>query len=103
MYAVVECGGKQYRVSPGQTIVVEKMAVETGQEVALDRVLLVSGDEGTRIGAPLVEGARVIAKAVAHGKKKKIMVFKYKAKKNIRKRYGHRQPYTQLLIEAIEG
>ncbi|NLZ44659.1 MAG: 50S ribosomal protein L21 [Clostridia bacterium] len=103
MYAVVECGGKQYRVAPGDVITVEKLPQEEGQEVVLDRVLLLGGEEGVRVGKPLVEGAKVTAKVVDHGKAKKILVFKYKPKKNYRKRYGHRQPYTRLQIQAVEG
>jgi large subunit ribosomal protein L21 len=103
MYAVVECGGKQYRVAPGDVITVEKLPQEEGQEVVLDRVLLLGGSEGVRVGKPLVEGAKVTAKVVGHGKAKKILVFKYKPKKNYRKRYGHRQPYTRLQIQAVEG
>jgi large subunit ribosomal protein L21 len=103
MYAVVECGGKQYRVAPGDVITVEKLLQEEGQEVVLDRVLLLGGSEGVRVGKPLVEGAKVTAKVVGHGKAKKILVFKYKPKKNYRKRYGHRQPYTRLQIQAVEG
>ena len=103
MYAVVECGGKQYRVAPGDVITVEKLPQEEGQEILLEKVLLISGEEGGRVGTPLVEGAKVKAKVVEHGKGKKILVFKYKPKKNYRKRYGHRQPYTRLLIQAVEG
>lgn len=101
MYAVVETGGKQYRVSAGDAIYVEKLNVNEGDEVVLDRVLLVSQDGKTRVGAPYVEGAVVVAKAVKQGKQKKIIVFKYKAKKNYRKKQGHRQPYTKLVIESI--
>jgi large subunit ribosomal protein L21 len=82
---------------------VEKLPQEEGQEVVLDRVLLLGGSEGVRVGKPLVEGAKVTAKVVGHGKAKKILVFKYKPKKNYRKRYGHRQPYTRLQIQAVEG
>jgi len=103
MYAIVECGGKQYRVTPGDVITVEQLREEVGREVSLDRVLLVGDEEGIRVGKPLVEGAKVKARIVEHGKGKKIFVFRYKAKKNIRRRYGHRQPFTRLLIQAVEG
>ncbi|NLY89371.1 MAG: 50S ribosomal protein L21 [Firmicutes bacterium] len=103
MFAVVECGGKQYRVAPGDVITVEKLPQEEGQEVVLEKVLLLGDAEGVRIGRPLVEGAKVRAKIIEHGKGKKILVFKYKAKKNYRRRYGHRQPYTRLLVQEVEG
>jgi len=103
MYAIVECGGKQYRVTPGDVITVEQLREEVGREVSLDRVLLVGDEEAIRVGKPLVEGAKVKARIVEHGKGKKIFVFRYKAKKNIRRRYGHRQPFTRLLIQAVEG
>ncbi|HEY8345639.1 MAG TPA: 50S ribosomal protein L21 [Bacillota bacterium] len=103
MYAIVETGGKQYKVAPGDVIKVEKLPHEVGQEVTLDQVLLVSGEEGIRVGAPVVEGAVVKAKVLQQDKDRKILVFRYKAKKNIRKRYGHRQPFTKLQIVAIEA
>lgn len=103
MYAIVECGGKQYRVAPGDVITVEKLREEVGREVSLDRVLLVSDGKEVRVGKPLVDGATVKAKVVEHGKGKKILVFRYKPKENIRRRYGHRQPFTRLLIQAVEG
>lgn len=101
MYAVVETGGKQYRVANGDTIYVEKLDVNEGDEVVLDRVLLVNADGSTKVGAPYVEGAKVVAKATKQGKQKKIYIFKYKAKKNYRRKQGHRQPYTKLVIESI--
>lgn len=103
MYAVIETGGKQYRVAQGDTIFVEKLNVEEGQEVVLDRVLLVSQNGDTKVGAPYVQGAKVVAEAVKQGKGKKILVFKYKAKKNYRKKRGHRQPYTKLEIKSIQA
>jgi large subunit ribosomal protein L21 len=102
MYAIVECGGKQYRVAPGEVITVEKLPQGVGETVQLDRVLLLGGDQ-TVVGKPIVEGAKVNAKVIEQGKAQKIIVFHYKAKKNIRKRFGHRQPFTRLRIEAIEG
>ena len=103
MYAIVECGGKQYRVAPGETITVEKLPQAVGETVELDKVLLIGGGDKLVVGQPMVEGAKVTAKVVEQSKGKKILVFHYKPKKNIRKRYGHRQPYTRLKIEAIEG
>lgn len=103
MYAIVETGGKQYRVSEGATVQVEKLPGEPESTVELDRVLLIQADDAVRVGTPYIEGARVVAKVVKQAKAPKILVFKYKAKKNYRKRYGHRQPYTTLRIEKIEG
>ncbi|SRR5690554_3426943 len=103
MYAVVETGGKQYRVAQGDTLFVEKLDVTEGDEVVLDRVLLVSKDGEVKVGTPYVEGAKVVAQAVKQGKGKKIIVFKYRAKKNYRKKRGHRQPYTKLEIKAIQA
>lgn len=101
MYAVIETGGKQYRVALGDAIYVEKLDVNEGDEVVLNRVLLVSKDGKIQVGAPYLEGAKVVATAAKQGKQKKIIVFKYKAKKNYRKKRGHRQPYTKLVIESI--
>ena len=103
MYAIIETGGKQYRVQEGDKIVVEKLAVEEGQEVAFERVLTVVKDGEVLVGAPVVAGAKVVAKVVEHGKGKKILVFKYKAKSNYRRRQGHRQTFTQVVIEKIEA
>ena len=103
MYAIIETGGKQYRVQEGDKVVVEKLAVEEGQEVAFERVLTVVKDREVLVGAPVVAGAKVVAKVVEHGKGKKILVFKYKAKSNYRRRQGHRQPFTQVVIEKIEA
>ncbi|WP_067932992.1 50S ribosomal protein L21 [Alicyclobacillus kakegawensis] len=102
MYAIVATGGKQYKVSVGDVVTVEKLAAEVGDSVTLDEVYLVSGDGGVRVGSPVVPGARVIAKVEGHGRGEKIVVFKYKPKKNYHKKQGHRQPYTRLRIEAIE-
>lgn len=102
-YAIIETGGKQYKVTEGQSIRVEKLPVEAGQEVRIDRVLLVSKDGGIKVGKPTVEGAAVVARAKDHGRGRKIVVFKYKPKKNYRRRAGHRQPYTELLVEKIEA
>ena len=97
MYAIVETGGKQYKVSQGEFIYVEKLDVEEGATVVLDKVLYVDG----KIGTPYVEGASVEARVVKHGKEKKIIVYKYKSKKNYHKKQGHRQPYTKLEIVSV--
>ena len=101
MYAIIETGGKQYRVQEGDKIVVEKLAVEEGQEVAFERVLTVVKDGEVLVGAPVVAGAKVVAKVVEHGKGKKILVFKYKPKIDYRRKTGHRQQYTRLLVQSI--
>ena len=102
MYAIIKTGGKQYRVSEGDVLSVEKLPVAEGEEVVFDQVLTVVADGDIKIGKPVVEGAKVTAKVVEHGKGKKILVFKYKAKSNYRKRQGHRQPYTKVEISKIE-
>ncbi|EKY22262.1 50S ribosomal protein L21 [Clostridium celatum] len=103
MYAVVLTGGKQYRVQEGDVIYVEKLNAEVESTVELTEVLAVSNGENLTVGAPLVSGAKVVAKVAAQGKAKKITVFKYKPKKDYRKKTGHRQPYTKLVIEKIEA
>jgi large subunit ribosomal protein L21 len=103
MYAVIETGGKQYRILEGDSIYIEKLGVEEGDDIVFDKIVAVGKDEGLVAGTPYVEGAKVLAKVVKNGKAKKIMVFKYKAKKNYRKRQGHRQPYTKVQIEKIEA
>ena len=102
MYAIIETGGKQIRVEVGSKIFVEKLEAEVGSTITLDKVLLVGG-KAVRVGAPYVEGASVTAKVEKQGKSKKIRVFKYKAKANEHKTIGHRQPYTCLVIEAINA
>ncbi len=99
MYAIIESGNKQYKVSEGETVKVEKLAAEVGDNVELN-VLMVADDNGVKIGAD-VAGAKVTATVVAQDKMKKIVVFKYKAKKNERKKQGHRQPFTAVKIEKI--
>ncbi|MFN3285292.1 MAG: 50S ribosomal protein L21 [bacterium] len=101
MYAVVQTGGKQLRVSEGQTVRVERIPGEPGQEVVLDRVLMVSGEQ-TLVGTPWVPGARVVARIVQQGRGRKVVVFKYKPKVRYRRKRGHRQPFTALRIERIE-
>ena len=102
MYAIIQTGGKQYRVSEGDVLSIEKLPVAEGDEVVFDQVLTVVADGDVKIGKPVLEGAKVTAKVVEHGKGKKILVFKYKAKSNYRKRQGHRQPYTKVEISKIE-
>ena len=96
-------GGKQYKVAEGDTIYIEKMEVNDGDAVKFDNVLVVEKDGNVTVGAPYVEGASVSGKVVKNGKSKKITVFKFKAKKNYRRRQGHRQPYTKVTIEKIEA
>ncbi len=103
MYAVVFTGGKQYKVSEGDVIFVEKLEAEVDSNVELSSVLAVGKEDGLVVGKPVVEGAKVIAKVTAQGKAKKIIVFKFKRKKDYRRKQGHRQPYTKLLIEKIEA
>lgn len=103
MYAIIETGGKQYRVSEGDTLYIEKLPREAGETVDAAKVLAVMKDGELKIGSPLLEGARVVLKVVRHGKAKKIIVFKYKAKKNYRRKQGHRQPFTQVTVEKIEA
>lgn len=103
MYAVIETGGKQYKVSEGDVLFIEKLDVEAGDSVTFDKVLVVADGENVKIGAPTVEGATVAAKVEKNGKAKKIYVFKMKRKKNYRNKKGHRQPYTKVTIEKING
>ena len=103
MYAVIETGGKQYRVSPGQTVEVELLPAEPGAIVTLERVLMVSNEGDTQVGAPVVEGASVVATVIGEGRGKKIIVFRYKSKKRYRKTTGHRQDYTYITITDIQA
>ena len=102
MFAIFVTGGKQYKVSEGDVIFVEKLGLEEGEKVTFDKVLCVSGESLT-VGTPYVDGATVVASVVKNGKSKKIDVIKYKAKKNEKKKIGHRQDYTKIQIEKIEG
>lgn len=102
MYAIIKTGGKQYRVSEGETLQVEKLTAEVGEEVVFEALTVVDGAD-VKIGTPVVEDAKVVAKVVEHGKADKIFVFKYKAKSNYRKRQGHRQPFTTVEIAKIEA
>jgi large subunit ribosomal protein L21 len=103
MYAVIETGGKQYRVRPGQTLEVELLPAEPGATVTLERVLLVSNDGNTLVGQPTVAGAKVVGTVAREGRGKKIIVFKYKSKKRYRRTQGHRQDYTYLTITDIQA
>ncbi|NJN97251.1 MAG: 50S ribosomal protein L21 [Anaerolineales bacterium] len=99
MYAVIESGSKQYRVAEGDVIEVETLPVEPGKEVELERVLMVAGDGGVKVGTPTIEGAKVTATVKSHGRGKKIIVYKHK--KNYHKKQGHRQNFTRLQIDKI--
>ena len=103
MYAVIVTGGKQYKVSEGDTIFIEKLEVEEGSSVTFDKVLIAGEGDDVKVGAPTVDGATVEAKVVKNGKAKKIYVFKMKRKKNERKKKGHRQPYTKVEITKINA
>ncbi|MDW8051260.1 MAG: 50S ribosomal protein L21 [Armatimonadota bacterium] len=102
MYAIIQTGGKQYRVEPNTVLSVEKIEAEPGTEIEINEVLMVRTDEGIRAGTPYVQGAKVIAEVVKQIKGPKIIGFKYKPKKNERKRWGHRQRYTVLRIKEIQ-
>ena len=103
MHAIIETGGKQYKVTEGDTLFIEKLQAEAGQAITFDKVLaILDGDKAT-FGAPVVEGASVAATVVKNGKGKKVRIFKYNPKKGYRKRQGHRQPYTKVQIGAIQA
>ncbi len=103
MYAIIETGGKQYKVEAGDVIYIEKLDVEADADITFYKVIAIGGDDGIKVGAPYVEGASVSAKAVKNGKAKKIVVFTYKPKKNAKRKMGHRQPYTKVEISAINA
>lgn len=103
MYAIIETGGKQYKVSQGDVVFVEKLDAEENAEITFDKVLLAGEGDAVKVGTPTVEGATVSAKVLKNGKAKKVVVFKMKRKKNERKRKGHRQPYTKVEITAINA
>ena len=102
MYAVIETGGKQYRVQEGDIITIEKIKAEVGETVAFDKVLVLSDGNDVRVGTPYLDAA-VTGSVVEHGKGQKVIIFKYKAKKDYRKKQGHRQPYTMVKIESLTG
>ena len=102
MYAIVESCGKQYKVAEGDIVFFEKLDAEEGKKVTFDKVILVSEEGKIQIGNPYVKGVKVEGKVISHGKAKKIIVFKMKAKKNYRRKQGHRQPYTKVEITSIK-
>ena len=102
MYAIIEACGKQYKVTEGDVVFFEKLDAEEGKKVTFDKVILVSDDKKVQVGNPYVKSIKVEGKVVSHGKGKKILVFKYKAKKNYRRTQGHRQPYTKVEITNIK-
>ncbi len=103
MYAIIESCGKQYKVAEGDVVFFEKLDVEEGKKVTFDNVVLVSDDKKVEVGAPYVKGVKVEGKVLEHGKGKKIIVYKYKAKKNYRRTQGHRQPFTKVEITKISA
>lgn len=103
MYAIIETGGKQYKVQEGDVIRVEKLNLAAGETVTFDKVLAVSKDDALTVGSPIVDGASVTASVVEEGKGKKIIVFKYKAKKSYKRKRGHRQPFTKVTITGINA
>lgn len=103
MYAIIETGGKQYKVKVGDNISVEKLNVAAGESIVFDNVLAVGKEDSLAIGAPFVKGAAVKADVLSEGKAKKIIIYKYKAKKTYHKKNGHRQPFTKVTITAIEA
>ena len=103
MYAVIKTGGKQYRVSAGEKLKVEQIPADIGQEIILDQVLMVGSGETVTVGAPLIVGAKVTAKVVAHGRGEKVRIFKMRRRKHYQKRQGHRQNFTEIEISAINA
>lgn len=102
MYAIIETGGKQVKVEQGQEVFIEKVEGEVNDVITFDKVLFVGGED-VKVGSPLVEGASVTAKVVQQGRGPKITVFKYKQKKNYKRKLGHRQPFTKIVIDAINA
>ena len=102
MYAIIEACGRQYKVQEGDTVYFEKLDTEAGKTVSFDKVVMLSDDGKVQVGSPYVAGAKVDGKVVSHGRGKKVLVFKYKAKKNERKTQGHRQDYTKVEITSIK-
>ena len=101
MYAIIRTGGKQFRAEPGQTIKIPSLSAEVGETVTFDDILVTSTDDGINVGAPTVSGAKVTGEVVEHGKGKKVIVFKWKRRKNYRKKQGHRQKFTAVRIDEI--
>jgi large subunit ribosomal protein L21 len=102
LYAIIETGGKQYKVKEGDTLFVEMLPNEPGETIDIDMVFAAGEDGQLKFGSPLIEGAKVTLKVVRHGRGKKIIVFKYKAKKNYRRKSGHRQPFSEVTVEKIQ-
>lgn len=103
MYAIIETGGKQYRVAEGQTLLIEKLEVESGQPVDFDRVLMVGEGDAARFGTPLIDGAKVTAEVINHGRADKIRIIKFRRRKHHMKRQGHRQYYTAVKITKVNA
>ena len=103
MYAIIETGGKQYRVQEGDVITVEKLDVAAGEAIELDKVLVLNDDKELKVGAPYIEGAKVFGEVVESGKGQKVVIYKYKSKKDYHKKQGHRQPYTTIEIKSLNG
>ncbi|MFD1393625.1 50S ribosomal protein L21 [Lacticaseibacillus jixianensis] len=103
MYAIIKTGGKQYKAEVGEAIYVEKLDVEEGQTVTFDQVILVGGEGDAKIGTPTIDGATVTGKVEKQGREKKVVTFKYKPKKHQHQKKGHRQPYTKVVIDAINA
>jgi large subunit ribosomal protein L21 len=103
MYAIIRTGGKQFRAEPGKTIKIPSLGAEVGEAVTFGDVLVASTDDGIQVGAPTVEGVTVTGEVVEHGKEKKIIVFKWKRRKNYRRKQGHRQKYTMVRIDEIQA
>ncbi len=104
IYAIIEIGGKQYKVAPKQTVEVERLDVPEGDTVELNKVLFIGGDKDTRVGNPIIKGAKVLATSLGEAKGEKVIVFKYKSKVRYRRKTGHRQTHTKILVnEIIKG
>lgn len=103
MYAIIKTGGKQYKVSEGDEVIIEKLEIAEGDKVTFEEVLTIVDGENVKVGQPVVEGAKVSGSVIKNGKGPKIRIFKYKHKTNYRRRAGHRQPFTKVKIEKIEG
>jgi len=101
MYAVIKTGGKQYRVSPGEKIKIEQIPADVGAQIVLDQVLMVAEGESVKLGNPLVDGAKVSATVLAHGRGQKVRIFKLRRRKHYQKTQGHRQNYTEIRVDAI--
>ncbi len=103
MFAIIETGGKQYRVQEGDVITVEKLNIEDGEKITFDKVIMISDGKTVKIGSPYVESCNVTGTVVESGKGPKVIIFKYKAKKDYRKKQGHRQPYTMIKIDKVSA